>query len=151
MTTTSKIGLKHPVIHFEILGRDPVGLSAFYRDIFGWATKEPMAGDPMLLVLRGHFVEEHLTRVGMTEADVMAALRERGIDCLEQVRFAVLELDGSVNVVTEDRKGFRTRRDVREPDEHRRKRDAQDAEERQQMNHCGKLTGWRIATRPIPN
>lgn len=72
-----------------------------------------VAGDPMLLVLRGHLLEEHLKRVGMTEADVMEALRERGVDCLDQVRMAVLELDGSVNVVTEDRKGFRTKRDVR--------------------------------------
>ncbi len=50
MTTTSKIGLKHPVIHFEIMGRDPVGLGAFYHDVFGWATREPMAGDPMQYV-----------------------------------------------------------------------------------------------------
>lgn len=50
MTTTSKIGVKHPVIHFEIVGRDPVTLGAFYRDVFGWAIREPMPGDPMQYV-----------------------------------------------------------------------------------------------------
>lgn len=25
-----------PVVHFEILGRDPVALASFYREMFGW-------------------------------------------------------------------------------------------------------------------
>jgi uncharacterized protein len=50
MTTTNKIGLKHPVIHFEIVGRDPATLSAFYCDVFGWATRDPMPNDPMQYV-----------------------------------------------------------------------------------------------------
>jgi uncharacterized protein len=50
MTTASNIGLKHPVIHFEIVGRDPATLAKFYRDVFGWATKDPMPGDPMQYV-----------------------------------------------------------------------------------------------------
>jgi predicted enzyme related to lactoylglutathione lyase len=47
MTSTTSIGVKHPVIHFEIMGRDPAALSKFYGDVFGWAIKPPMAGDPM--------------------------------------------------------------------------------------------------------
>lgn len=27
---------QHPVIHFEIMSKDPDALSAFYRDAFGW-------------------------------------------------------------------------------------------------------------------
>lgn len=27
---------EHPVIHFEIMSKDPDALSAFYRDAFGW-------------------------------------------------------------------------------------------------------------------
>ncbi len=47
MASTSSIGVKHPVIHFEIMGRDPAALSKFYADVFGWSLRPPMAGDPM--------------------------------------------------------------------------------------------------------
>jgi len=46
MTPSTAIGLKHPVIHFEIMGRDPAALSAFYRDVFGWSIAPPMPDDP---------------------------------------------------------------------------------------------------------
>jgi uncharacterized protein len=46
MTTASNIGVKHPVIHFEIMGRDPAALSKFYHDVFGWGTMDPTPGDP---------------------------------------------------------------------------------------------------------
>jgi predicted enzyme related to lactoylglutathione lyase len=47
MTSSTSIGVKHPVIHFEIVGRDPAALSKFYADVFGWSLRPPMAGDPM--------------------------------------------------------------------------------------------------------
>ncbi len=47
MTSSTSIGVKHPVIHFEIMGRDPAALSKFYADVFGWSLQPPMAGDPM--------------------------------------------------------------------------------------------------------
>lgn len=31
-----------PVVHFEIIGRDPAGLQAYYRDLFAW---DPQPGD----------------------------------------------------------------------------------------------------------
>ncbi|HTV93491.1 MAG TPA: VOC family protein [Verrucomicrobiae bacterium] len=46
MTSTTSIGVKHPVIHFEIMGRDPAALSKFYADVFGWSIAPPMSGDP---------------------------------------------------------------------------------------------------------
>ncbi|MBV9467814.1 MAG: DUF421 domain-containing protein [Abitibacteriaceae bacterium] len=58
-----------------------------------------VVGGPVLLVHFGHFVEEHLRRVGLTEADVLEAIRERGEPGIEKVKFAVLEVDGSINVV----------------------------------------------------
>ena len=26
----------HPVVHFEIIGRDPAGLRSYYGELFGW-------------------------------------------------------------------------------------------------------------------
>jgi uncharacterized membrane protein YcaP (DUF421 family) len=54
---------------------------------------------PLLLVHDGKFVEEHLRRSGLTHEDIYHALREREQASLENVRFAVLEPDGQINVV----------------------------------------------------
>ena len=56
-------------------------------------------GGAILLIHNGHFVEEHLRRVGLTKEDVLEALREREDSTIENVRFAVMEKDGKINVV----------------------------------------------------
>ncbi len=58
-----------------------------------------VVGGPLLLVHNGHLVEEHLHRVGLSDDDVLEAVRERGEAGIETVRFAVLETDGTINVV----------------------------------------------------
>jgi uncharacterized membrane protein YcaP (DUF421 family) len=69
-------------------------------------------GGPVLLIHDGLFVEEHLRRAGLTEADVLEALREREEADVSCIRFAVLETDGTINVVpmkaTEDHDGHPT-------------------------------------------
>ena len=57
---------------------------------------------PILLVHDGQFVEEHLRRVGLTKADVLEALRERETAGIENIKFAVMEADGEINVVPKD-------------------------------------------------
>jgi uncharacterized membrane protein YcaP (DUF421 family) len=56
-------------------------------------------GGPVLLVNDGRIVDTHLARVGMTRADLAAALRSRGFSGPEGVRAAVLEMDGTVSVI----------------------------------------------------
>ncbi|HEX5438555.1 MAG TPA: YetF domain-containing protein [Gemmatimonadaceae bacterium] len=58
-----------------------------------------LIGTPILLVHDGHIIRTHLRRVGLTEQDLMAAIRERGYGALDDVRFAVMEMNGSVGVV----------------------------------------------------
>ncbi|HEX4216544.1 MAG TPA: VOC family protein [Candidatus Dormibacteraeota bacterium] len=28
--------MRHPVVHFEVIGKDPVGLRRYYGELFGW-------------------------------------------------------------------------------------------------------------------
>jgi uncharacterized membrane protein YcaP (DUF421 family) len=56
-------------------------------------------GGPVLLVRNGRVLDEHLLRAGMTEADLLEALRSRGFAGPTGVDAAVLETDGSVSVV----------------------------------------------------
>ncbi len=68
-----------------------------------------VVGSPTLLVKDGHFVEEHLRRIGFTHEDVLEGLRERQQDGIENVRLAVLEVDGSISVIPEERGRYEQR------------------------------------------
>jgi uncharacterized membrane protein YcaP (DUF421 family) len=58
-----------------------------------------VGSEPYLLIHNGVFVDENLKRCGLTHDDVMQALRGRECDDLETVRSAILEVDGTVNVI----------------------------------------------------
>ncbi len=70
-------------------------------------------GSPTLLVHEGELIREHLRREGVTEEEVMQALREHGVADLVAVKVAVLEVDGTISVVPADAASSRTRRRVR--------------------------------------
>lgn len=54
---------------------------------------------PLLLVRSGRIVRQNLRREMMTVDDLMAKLREHGVDDLAQVRKAFMEGDGTVTVI----------------------------------------------------
>ncbi|HEY4002480.1 MAG TPA: YetF domain-containing protein [Candidatus Xenobia bacterium] len=58
-----------------------------------------MLGPPILVVHNGHYVDANLSRLSLTQADVDHALRRHGFDKPDEVRYAVMEPDGDVNVV----------------------------------------------------
>ena len=59
-------------------------------------------GTPTLLIRHGHVLEESLSRERITRDDLLRALREHGIDAVEAVRSAILEVDGTISVLRED-------------------------------------------------
>jgi uncharacterized membrane protein YcaP (DUF421 family) len=59
-------------------------------------------GGPLMLVRQGRVLEGELLRAGMTEADLLEALRARGFAGPAGVEAAVLETDGTVSVVGVD-------------------------------------------------
>ncbi len=66
-------------------------------------------GEPTLLVSHGSFVWTSLRREGIDPDEVLAAMREHGIDNLSQVKSAWLEIDGSISIVPEEALTIRTR------------------------------------------
>lgn len=57
-------------------------------------------GRPLILVRDGAPIEERMERSGVDLEDIMAAAREhQGLETLAQVKFAVLERDGSITVI----------------------------------------------------
>jgi uncharacterized membrane protein YcaP (DUF421 family) len=65
---------------------------------WGWL-RRVVVGHPTLLFYKGHFLSERVRGAGLTEDDVREGIRERGYDNLDQVRLAVLEVDGTISVV----------------------------------------------------
>jgi len=81
------------------------------RERLPWL-RRAVEGSPTLLVNEGKFVQEHLRREGLNE-DEVAAIREHGVADVQDVRMAVLEVDGSISIVPMDSKTTRTRQHVR--------------------------------------
>ena len=77
------------------------------------ALQARIVGEPILLYGDGQLHQEGMRRSGLSVDELMAALREHGLSKLEQVSFAVLEVDGSVSVVPKDAPVLRTRRRFR--------------------------------------
>jgi uncharacterized membrane protein YcaP (DUF421 family) len=72
-----------------------------------------LTGEPILIVCDGQLLAGPTSRAGLTRDNIMAAMREHGIDSLEDVQMAVLEVDGTISIVPKDARVQRTRRDFR--------------------------------------
>ena len=57
---------------------------------------------PLLLINYGHVIEDHLRRAGLTHADLLEVLREHEHVDSADVKFAVLEADGTISVLGMD-------------------------------------------------
>jgi uncharacterized membrane protein YcaP (DUF421 family) len=58
-----------------------------------------LLGTPRVLAYDGHFVEKNLAKEDISEDDVLREVREFGLMDIEDVRLAVLEIDGSISIV----------------------------------------------------
>jgi uncharacterized membrane protein YcaP (DUF421 family) len=60
-------------------------------------------GIPMLLVENGRPIPERLKRARMDEEDVLEAARElQGLESMEQIKYAVLEVGGQITIVPQE-------------------------------------------------
>ncbi len=82
------------------------------RERLPWLQRA-VEGTPTLLINDGKFVPEHLRREGLEEEEVLMAIREHGVADVNDVRMAVLEVDGTISIVPADSKAMRTRKHVR--------------------------------------
>ncbi len=56
-------------------------------------------GNPTLIFLRGKFLHEMMRRQRVTEEEIKAAVREEGLESLEDVEAIVIETDGTFSVI----------------------------------------------------
>lgn len=79
---------------------------------FPWL-RERLMGTPTFLVHEGKLIRDHLGREGISEEEVLQAIREHGVEDLQSVTSAILEVDGTISVVPADAPSSRTRRRLR--------------------------------------
>jgi len=79
---------------------------------FRWF-RHTLEGEPVLLVHNGQVVERNIHAVGLTDDLVLQACREHGFDTFEEVKGAVLEIDGTISIVPRGATTVRTRHRVR--------------------------------------
>ncbi len=59
-------------------------------------------GTATLLIRHGEILKPNLDREGITQEDLLRALREHGVEQVNLVRAAILEVDGTISVMRED-------------------------------------------------
>lgn len=68
-----------------------------------------MVGEPALIVSEGKYLEERMRKEGITHEQVLAALREHGLERPQDARMCVMEVDGSISVVPNDASAQKSR------------------------------------------
>jgi len=63
---------------------------------------EWVQGHPIMLIYDGKQIPDNMKKAKVSVQELEEATREHGIDTLENVSLAVLEVDGSISVVAED-------------------------------------------------
>lgn len=63
------------------------------------AVERLAVGGPVVLAENGRLYRPSMRREGITQTDLLAAVRDQGIADLGVVRLAVLEIDGSISVI----------------------------------------------------
>jgi uncharacterized membrane protein YcaP (DUF421 family) len=88
-----------------------IGLSTLFVLVFGVSTLTHLSpragtaldGSPVVLAHRGAFVRAHLDRERLSPEEVYGELRKHGLERIDQVRWAILETDGTISIVPEER------------------------------------------------
>lgn len=73
--------------------------------IYSKFVRDSVKAEPTLLLRDGRFIEEALQRQRVTESEIRAAIRSKGIAALEDVSAVVLETDGSFSVLKKSETG----------------------------------------------
>jgi uncharacterized membrane protein YcaP (DUF421 family) len=70
---------------------------AIYR--FPWLSKF-IQGEAIMLVYKGRMKIDNMHRTRITHEELMEAIREHGVNSIEDVDLAVLEVDGNISILS---------------------------------------------------
>ena len=67
-------------------------------------------GDATMLIYKGKMIESHMKKAQITSEELMEAVREHGVATVKEVDLAILEVDGSISVLSSQYQKRTTRR-----------------------------------------
>ncbi len=76
--------------------------------------RQAIEGNPAVLIADGQLVARTISREGVDLGELEQAIREHGIEKLEDVQMAVLEVDGTISIVPKGTVTIRTHRRFRQ-------------------------------------
>jgi len=59
-------------------------------------------GEPLLLIYNGKINLENVNKAEISMDEIMEAIREHGVEVVEQVDLAILEVDGNISVMSQE-------------------------------------------------
>lgn len=71
-----------------------------------------LEGHPLMLIYDGKIIRENMKKAQISDAELEAAVREHGVEKIDEVNLAILELDGNVSVLSDNFKRQTRRRRV---------------------------------------
>ncbi len=75
-----------------------IGLSLIKRQFP--ALSKSTDGQPIIVVEHGRLIEKRAQKARIDESDVLEAARHsQGLECMAQIKFAVLEKDGKISII----------------------------------------------------
>jgi len=57
-------------------------------------------GNAVMLVYKGELLEAHMKKAKITEDELMEAVREHGVASVKDVDLAIMEVDGSISILS---------------------------------------------------
>lgn len=69
-----------------------------------------LQGEAIMLIYKGHVMTRHLDKAKLSLDELKAAVREHGVENIDEVDLAVLENDGNISVLSDNYKHQTTRK-----------------------------------------
>ncbi|MEI6062613.1 MAG: YetF domain-containing protein, partial [Bacteroidota bacterium] len=57
-------------------------------------------GDATMLIYKGKILESHMKKAKISKAELLEAVREHGVKTVTEVDLAIMEVDGSISVLS---------------------------------------------------
>lgn len=74
--------------------------------IFGWmmyrfsSLRRIIQSEPITLIYQGKIIQDNLRRILLTQEELLASVREHGVEDIANVKLAVLETDGNISIIS---------------------------------------------------
>jgi uncharacterized membrane protein YcaP (DUF421 family) len=89
-----------------LIGVSTIMVLVFFTSFLSYKSKafqNAIEGQPTVLVHHGQLIEDNLSKDRVTPDDIVSEMHQVGLERLEQVKWAILESDGKISIVPEDR------------------------------------------------